>query len=85
MIVLHKTRNIDGKLRVVCCADMAHACLKGTDNEGYSSLVMCTLVAMDGTVVIGCDLPPARYCPWCGGELTPEFGRLTEPPMELGK
>jgi hypothetical protein len=45
-----------------CCRTWKTACGPGTDNEGYSSLV-CDI---GGDEEIGLDLPPVRFCPWCG-------------------
>jgi len=35
----------------------------GTDNEGYGNLIY---VDEDGVAVMGDNLPPIRFCPWCG-------------------
>jgi len=48
---------------VRCCADMLHAHESGTDNEAYGSLVCYD---SKGKPLIGDDLPPIRFCPWCG-------------------
>lgn len=52
-----------------CCEDMMAAQQRETDNEGYGRLVQ--LIAHIGHTdyrrpVIGTDLPPILFCPWCG-------------------
>jgi hypothetical protein len=42
-----------------CCETWAKAHESGTDNEGYGSLIAEGLR-------IGYELPPVRFCPWCG-------------------
>ena len=57
-----------------CCEPWERAHLIGTDCEMISSLVgyanrwpMSKLDATEpGWPTIGTDLPPVRYCPWCG-------------------
>ncbi len=54
----------------VCCVSMATAFSHGSDNEGYGSL----LHSWGGNkterlIGIGSDLPPLKYCPWCGFEV----------------
>jgi hypothetical protein len=53
----------------------------GTDNEGYETLVNYTetgyrpCVNKDyppGLPLIGSDLPPIKFCPWCGTLTVPE-------------
>ena len=56
------------KSRPICCRDMAAAFLPCTDNEGDGRLARC----YDDTptaIYVGCDLPPLRFCPWCGTKL----------------
>lgn len=36
-----------------------------TDNEGYGRLISRSSYGW----VTGCDLPPIKFCPWCGNEL----------------
>lgn len=51
-----------------CCDDMRHARQSGTDNEMYGALVYWS----GDKIVMGCDLPAIRFCPWCGHEKTDE-------------
>ena len=50
-----------------CCAEFSRAQRDGSDNEGW-----CALMGKDvyGGWIIGDDLPPIRYCPWCGKPVT---------------
>ena len=41
---------------------MEKAFESGTDNEMYGALAR----DMDGYLMMGYDLPPIVYCPWCG-------------------
>lgn len=41
-----------------CCETWTMAHGSGTDNEGYEALIS------DGRM--GYELPPLRFCPWCG-------------------
>lgn len=45
-----------------CCEDWEEAHKRGTDNESYDVLIGYE----NGLPVIGSDLPPVRFCPWCG-------------------
>lgn len=47
------------------CRQWLRAQQSGTDNEMYGRL----LRIMDGDALIGCDLDPIEYCPWCGTPL----------------
>ncbi len=49
-----------------CCANFAHAQEDGTDNEGWGKLIDY-YGANDAN--IGSDLPPIKFCPWCGTSL----------------
>jgi len=58
-----------------CCETFEKATKRGTDNEGYGALIY-------GPSLIGCDLPPMDYCPWCGkrrpaAELIASHGPVT--------
>jgi len=45
-----------------CCNEFSKATARGTDNEGYSCLIR-----FDGDeAIIGLDLTPLKFCPWCG-------------------
>ena len=48
-----------------CCEHWKHAHEIGTDNEEYSVLVWYD-EDDKGRAAIGSDLPPVRFCPWCG-------------------
>ena len=48
--------------KIKCCPDMKAAQERGTDNEGYGPLVY---IATDGVALMGCDLKPIKFCPWC--------------------
>lgn len=45
-----------------CCDDWLNANKSGTDNEGYEALVSGRR--------IGYELPPVKFCPWCGAPKT---------------
>jgi hypothetical protein len=47
-----------------CCAMWDRAHEFGTDNEMYHSLVHYAQDSKEA--LIGMDLPPVRFCPWCG-------------------
>lgn len=47
---------------VDCCDAWTEAQQSGTDNEGYGRLLYETM----GQWSIGSELPPIRFCPWCG-------------------
>ena len=57
-----------------CCEAWSHANDEGTDGEGFGSLIWYTEFDDDlrpYTSVLGdppavSELPPLRYCPWCG-------------------
>ena len=56
---------------VRCCESMIHAHESGTDNEGYEELVVYYDESWPngrpvGVPLIGDDLPPIQFCPWCG-------------------
>ena len=59
-----------------CCRDMEKAFESGTDNEMYGALAR----DMDGYLMMGCDLPPIVYCPWCAKETGDTF--VKETPLE---
>lgn len=47
------------------CCDIFYTAQKdGTDSEGYGGLLT---EITDDEWHIGCDLPPIKFCPWCGG------------------
>ena len=48
-----------------CCAAWAKAHLRGTDCDAIWSLVGYD-VRGSGKPLIGTDLLPVQYCPWCG-------------------
>jgi len=52
----------------VCCGDFARALQRGTDNEGYGTLIYAL---DDKNWCAGVGLPTITYCPWCGQELWP--------------
>ena len=45
-----------------CCLPFEDAHQSGTDNEGFGPLLRID--------TIGCELPPIKYCPWCGAQTT---------------
>ena len=54
-----------------CCDEWAKARQKGTDCEGFNSLIWDDEIMRDDKPHIGnigsrTDFPPLRYCPWCG-------------------
>jgi hypothetical protein len=51
-----------------CCEAWAKAHEWETDNEAYSSLVR---YSDDERALLGMDLPPVKFCPWCGNEKAP--------------
>jgi hypothetical protein len=51
-----------------CCSDFDKAKQPGTDNEEYDSLIYVDVD--DGKTKIGAKLPPIRFCPWCGAEIS---------------
>ena len=61
-----------------CCEPWERAHLVGTDCEMISSLVGYAFrwprsrleATAPGWPTIGTDLPPVRYCPWCGHSKT---------------
>lgn len=53
------------KTRPFCCDALERAHEHGTDNEGYGPLLYSAYPVW----AIGSDLPPMRFCPWCGKEL----------------
>lgn len=59
-----------------CCEAWEHAHDDGTDSEGFTSLVWYT-DGLDSRPYMSCvgsapgavsELPPIRFCPWCGAE-----------------
>jgi len=51
-----------------CCDAWRMAQQRGTDNEMYGALLW-----IEGeTALMGCDLPPVQFCPWCGAEKPPK-------------
>jgi hypothetical protein len=61
-----------------CCDAWAKAHERGTDNEGYGAVV--GYWDFDGSGIekphIGHeDLPPVKFCPWCGAEKGESRGR----------
>jgi hypothetical protein len=53
------------KTKHQCCEAWEKAQQSGTDNEAYGRL----LYGADDWRM-GCDLPPVKFCPWCGAEVT---------------
>jgi hypothetical protein len=51
-----------------CCQPWETAHMLGTCSEGAHWLVWSS--THTGLPVIGTDLPPVRYCPWCGHSKT---------------
>lgn len=50
------------KIHQNCCRAFDRAQQTGTDNEGYGRLI-----TIDGEIaMIGSEMPPVDYCPWCG-------------------
>ncbi len=47
----------------ICCQRFADALEKGTDNEGYGSLIS---YEHGGVWTVSDELPPIKHCPWCG-------------------
>jgi hypothetical protein len=45
-----------------CCNAWGKSEESGTDNEGYAALRW----DLDGEWHFGLDLPPVKFCPWCG-------------------
>ena len=68
----------DHPVEEACCAPWETAHLIGSDSEGISAMVgygyrwpKSTLEATSPLwPTIGIDLPPVRYCPWCGARKT---------------
>ena len=57
----------------VCCKSMADAFESGTDAEGYGP---CLRIS-DDEVIVGIELPPISYCPWCGSRIAWGWLRAT--------
>ena len=55
--------------QTTCCPEWLKAQQSGTDNEGYGRLIQ---VYPDGAASMGSDLPPIRFCPWCGADKRPK-------------
>jgi hypothetical protein len=60
-----------------CCAEWARAHLMGSDCEALGALVYydvrwprSSTETSAGKPVIGTDLMPVRYCPWCAAAKT---------------
>lgn len=51
-----------------CCLEFQNAQQTGTDNEGYGRLI--SDYGRNGEYMIGCDLAPMNYCPWCGADIS---------------
>lgn len=50
-----------------CCESWNQAQQAGSDNEGHGALVYRRYD--NGQIeAMGCDLPPIRFCPWCGAK-----------------
>lgn len=54
---------IDHPPKKVCCDDFFKAQQEGTDCEGIGPLVSQERYQV---WVIGYDVPPIAFCPWCG-------------------
>lgn len=50
-----------------CCDDFLHATKSGTDAEGYGPAVWRDPDGCGSFLLATVDLPPAKFCPWCGG------------------
>lgn len=48
-----------------CCGDFDRAQKIGTDSEGYGRLIQ----VYQGMVMMGCDMPEIRFCPWCAAPI----------------
>jgi len=53
---------VDELNNVCSCKEWDNASERGTDHEGYGPAITGNT---DGFYV-GCDVPPIRFCPWCG-------------------
>lgn len=53
------------EIDTACCDDFAKACMTGTDNEGYWSLLFMDEHG-DWRIGYGYSLTRVRFCPWCG-------------------
>lgn len=53
-----------------CCETWLKAQTDGTDNEGCYSLIHenkdATSLSLWGKWQMGYNLPPVKFCPWCG-------------------
>lgn len=50
-----------------CCNAWSKAQQPGTDNEMYGQLLR-NYGGASNDWHIGCDLPPVKFCPWCGAK-----------------
>jgi len=53
------------KAKQPCCIAWELAHQTASDNEGYGPLISYD---KDRNAEIGADLPPVKFCPWCGAE-----------------
>lgn len=64
-----------------CCDIWGKAQERGTDHEGYGpALITRSCWAPDyeprSCLLLGSELPDARFCPWCGAPKLPERKEL---------
>jgi hypothetical protein len=52
-------------VKIYCCLEFDRAREVGSDSEGYGRLIH----HWDGKYVMGTDMLPILYCPWCGYEI----------------
>lgn len=52
-----------------CCETWEAAHQWSTDNEMYGPLIWPPERTESGKYEMGTDLPPIRFCPWCGVEV----------------
>lgn len=64
--------NIVGQKIQECCEAFTESRNPHHDNESYMALIF---VDENCVVTAGIDLPPLKYCPWCGREIMFEQGQ----------
>lgn len=68
----------DASIVEVCCAEFAGAAQHGTDNEGWGAAVSSSWPERPLAWHAGTDLPPLRFCPFCGEPLPPEIEEIPQ-------
>ena len=59
-----RARPVAPKKPQSCCYIFQNATEPGTDRESYGSLVE----ELGGEWYLTSELPPIKFCPWCGGQ-----------------